>query len=38
MYLDFVLKEGAKHVQPIPKGKKNIISCLADYLIIIIFH
>ncbi len=34
MYLDFVLKKGAKHVQPIPKGK----TCLADYLIIIIFH
>ncbi len=31
MYLDFVLKEGAKHVQPIPKGKK----LLSDVLLII---
>ncbi|RXN34038.1 pirin [Labeo rohita] len=32
MYLDFVLKEGAKHVQPVPKGWTAFIYTLAGSL------
>lgn len=28
MYLDFKLKEGAKHIQPVPKGKEMSDICI----------